>query len=161
MRGSSHEPREEHHGRLFRSSPVHRARQRKVCRAGARILVADDDQELRNLYAAILAFEGYEVAVAANGVEALEQLSTGTFQLLLTDLQMPVVDGEMLVLALRSAGMRIPVVVLSGSVPDRPLRRRVAREVAIALSKPAPAAKVLAAVFLALHPTFPNLSLAA
>jgi len=127
----------------------------------ARILIADDDEETRNLHAAILDFEGYEVRVAVNGAEALEQLSTGRFRLLLTDRQMPVMDGETLVLALRSAGMRIPVVMLSGSLADRPLHRRVAKEVAIALPKPVPAAKVLAAVFLALHSIKPALALAA
>ncbi len=147
-------------GRLASLRPQ-RTKRTRLRIEGARILVADDDEETRNIHAAILDFEGYDVKVAANGAEALEQLSTGKFQLLLTDRQMPVMDGEALVLALRSAGIRIPVVMLSGSIADRPLRGRVAREVVIALPKPIPAAKILAAIFLALRGGEPALSLAA
>jgi len=130
---------------------------------GARILVADDDENMRNLNAAILDFEGYEVSVAANGAEAFEQLSlsTGRFHLLLTDRQMPVMGGESLVLALRAAGVRIPVVMVSGSFAQHQLCERVAREVAFALPKPIPTATVLAAVFLALRGIEPALSLVA
>lgn len=128
---------------------------------GARIVIADDDEDVRNLYAAILGFEGYQVTLAANGAEALEQLSTGEFQLLVTDRQMPVVDGEALVLRLRSAGIGIPVVMTSGSLIERPLPEAVAREVAITLPKPIRAAKLLAAVLLTLHCAKPALALVA
>lgn len=117
----------------------------------ARILVADDDAEMRDLYAAILAVEGYQVSVAADGAEALALLSTRRFQLLLTDRQMPVMGGERLVLALRAAGMRIPVVMVSGSFAHHPLREPVAREVVLALPKPTPTSKILTAVSRALH----------
>lgn len=127
----------------------------------ARIVIADDDEDVRNLYAAILGFEGYQVTLAANGAEALEQLSNGEFQLLVTDRQMPVVDGEALVLRLRSAGIGIPVVMISGSLIERPLPEAVAREVAITLPKPVRAAKVLAAILLMLHCAKPALAPAA
>lgn len=128
---------------------------------GARVLVADDDEDLRNLHAAILELGGYEVSVAANGADALEQLSAAQFNLLLTDRQMPVLDGESLVVSMRSAGINIPVVMLSGSFSHRPLRQRVATEVAIGLPKPTLAAAVLAAVYLALSGNVPAVAVAA
>jgi len=128
---------------------------------GASVLVVDDDADLRDLHAAILRLEGYEVRTAANGAEALQRLRAGKFDLVLTDRQMPVMDGESLVLALRSAGMRLPVVMISASLADRPLRERVAREVARVLPKPIPLANVLAAVFLALNYLPSPVSLAA
>lgn len=117
-----------------------------------RILVVDDDLTVRGLHAAILTLEGYEVAIAGDGADALEQLAGGRFDLVLTDRQMPILDGEQMVLALRSAASRIPVVMSSGSLPQSPLCARVAREVFTALSKPLRAAEIIAAVYAALHP---------
>jgi CheY-like chemotaxis protein len=128
---------------------------------GARILVVDDDEDIRKLHAAILTLEGYEVEMAEDGADALEQLTTGRFDLVFTDRLMPVLDGERLVLALRSAGIRTPVVIVSGSLAQCPLSERVAREVSAALSKPIRATEVLAAIFRALHPFQPGLSVAA
>jgi CheY-like chemotaxis protein len=128
---------------------------------GAHILVVDDDEEIRKLHAAILTLEGYEVEMAEDGADAFERLATGRFDLVFTDRLMPVLDGERLVLALRSAGIRTPVVMVSGSLAQCPLPEPVAREVSAALPKPIRAAEVLAAIFTALHPFQPGLPVAA
>ena len=122
---------------------------------GARILVVDDDEAFRKVHAAILTFAGYEVEMAQDGADALDQLAAGQFDLVFTDRQMPILDGERMVLALRSAGIRIPVVMISGSLAQSPLHAGVAKEVSAALPKPIRAGKVLAAVFAALHPFQP------
>lgn len=59
----------------------------------AKILIVDDDLYLRDLYEEILKDEGYEIATAADGVEALEQIKTGAFDLVLLDIMMPKLDG--------------------------------------------------------------------
>jgi two-component system response regulator MprA len=128
---------------------------------GAHILVVDDDEEIRKLHAAILTLEGYDVEMAEDGADAFEQLATKRFDLVFTDRLMPGLDGEKLVLALRSAGIRTPVVMVSGSLAQCPLSERVAREVSAALPKPIRAADVLAAIFTALHPFQPGLPVAA
>ena len=129
--------------------------------SGARILVVDDDEAVRQVHAAILTFEGYKVEMAEDGADALDQLATGQFDLVFTDRQMPILDGERMLLALRSAGIRIPVVMISGSLAQSPLSERMAREVSAALPKPIRAAEVLAAIFTALHPVQPELPSAA
>jgi CheY-like chemotaxis protein len=128
---------------------------------GASVLVVEDDEDLRSLYAAVLDFEGYRVSVAANGAEALEQIADGHYDLLLTDRQMPVLDGENLVTTLRSAGVRIPIVMLSGSLRDASLPEHIASEVAIALPKPSTPTAILAAVYLTLCHRLPALAAAA
>jgi CheY-like chemotaxis protein len=128
---------------------------------GARILVVDDEEEIRKLHAAILSLEGYEVEMAEDGADALEQLATGSFDLVFTDRLMPVLDGENLVLALRSAGVRTPVVMVSGSLAQCPLTERLAREVSAALPKPTRVTELLAAIFTALQPFTPGLPVAA
>lgn len=59
---------------------------------GARVLVVDDNVELRDLYAAILTFSGYKVTIASDGAEAIQKISRMSFDLILTDRQMPVID---------------------------------------------------------------------
>jgi CheY-like chemotaxis protein len=99
--------------------------------------------------------------VAEDGAEALELLTNGHFDLVFTDRQMPILDGEGLVLALRSAGIRIPVIMISGSLAPSPLYAEVAQEISASLPKPIRAAEMLAAIYSALRPTRSGLHAAA
>lgn len=94
--------------------------------------------------------EGYGVVTSNDGADALERLAAEDFDLLLTDRMMPVLDGASVILALRSAGSRIPVVMVSGSLVQSPLPPGVAREVSAALSKPARMGEMIEAVARAL-----------
>jgi len=59
-----------------------------------RILVVDDQPVVAGLLAEVLAMEGYEVDRAGNGREALEKLAAGSYDLIVSDLRMPELDGE-------------------------------------------------------------------
>ncbi|MEZ5787023.1 MAG: response regulator [Xanthobacteraceae bacterium] len=67
----------------------------------ARILIAEDEEPLRNLVVRALAQEGHEVLSAADGAEALDLITRdeGRFDLLLTDIRMPLMDGIALALS--------------------------------------------------------------
>jgi DNA-binding response OmpR family regulator len=65
----------------------------RPARAALRVLVADDSASIRESLAAALRNEGYEVLLAANGEEALQQYSPGQIDLVLLDLEMPVKSG--------------------------------------------------------------------
>ncbi len=80
-----------------------------------RVLVVDDSVTTRTLEKSILEAAGYEVQVATDGVEALERLSRLSFDLILSDVQMPRVDGLALVRAVRQdARLKgLPVVLVS------------------------------------------------
>lgn len=121
-----------------------------------RILVVDDDSLIAGLHAAILELEGYDVMTSDNGEDALLQLAADHFDLVLTDRSMPVLDGASMVLALRSAGSRIPIVMVSGSLAQTPLPAAVMSELFATLPKPARTAEVLAAVSRALSPNAPR-----
>ena len=60
-----------------------------------RVLIADDEDSMRSLVARAIAMDGHETVTAQDGAEALEVLTRhdGAFDLLLTDIQMPVMDG--------------------------------------------------------------------
>lgn len=81
-----------------------------------RVLVVDDDEDIRDMLKLLLETEGYEVAGACDGQDALRQLADGLDPaLLLVDLMMPLMDGEQLMRALqRSPWADMPAVILSG-----------------------------------------------
>ena len=81
------------------------------------VLVVDDDDDLRETLAALLAEEGYEVSRAANGVEALAAIDRDRPDVVLLDLMMPVLDGwqTLKILQRSPEHSKLPVVVLSGA----------------------------------------------
>ncbi|HLG05634.1 MAG TPA: ATPase, T2SS/T4P/T4SS family [Gemmatimonadales bacterium] len=88
------------------------------------ILVADDDPQMRRLVRSILERDGYRVSEAADGLEALESVEAGQFDLMLLDIDMPRLDGlgvlEELRARIRTAG--VPVVVLTARTDDTEIR---------------------------------------
>lgn len=79
-----------------------------------RILIVDDERELRVAFRRMLERERFETELAATGLEALEILRQSTFDLLLTDLSMPDLDGLSLLAELRERNDQTPAVVVSG-----------------------------------------------
>lgn len=79
------------------------------------ILVIDDELAIAEMLHAILEGEGYAVAIAANGQEALEHLASAPAELILSDLMMPILDGRNLARALKAdpAYRAIPIVLMS------------------------------------------------
>jgi PAS domain S-box-containing protein len=84
-------------------------------RASGRILLADDNADMRDYIARLLRAEGYDVAVAADGLQALELARRELPDLVITDVMMPGVDGFGLLRALREdeASAQVPVIMLS------------------------------------------------
>jgi two-component system response regulator MprA len=87
----------------------------------ARVLVAEDDQHLRESLARVLTFEGYDVLLAADGVEALSVAAAERPDLIILDILMPKLDGLTAARRLRSSGDRTPVLMLTArhEVGDR------------------------------------------
>jgi CheY-like chemotaxis protein len=79
-----------------------------------RILVVDDDKGVRDAMAGLLGDLGYDVAVATDGDEAVVLLQDATFGLVLTDLNMPGMDGWSLADHIRKAS-NVPVVLITAS----------------------------------------------
>jgi CheY-like chemotaxis protein len=62
--------------------------------ARARILLVDDDPMITELVVDMLGMEGYDVDTATNGIEALQKLERQRYDLIITDLHMPKLDGS-------------------------------------------------------------------
>jgi DNA-binding response OmpR family regulator len=88
-----------------------------------KILIAEDEVAIRSLMAHLLTAQGYLVTRAGNGLEAWEEARRGTFDLLITDADMPLLSGEELIERLRAAQPGLPVLLISG---DRSRIRRLA-----------------------------------
>ena len=78
-----------------------------------RILIVEDDVELRQLFARVLEKNGYQVETAEDGAEALKILGRGYVDLIISDVMMPVIDGNALVRALRDDGVKTPVLMIT------------------------------------------------
>ena len=87
-------------------------------RHSLRILCADDNTELVELVGDMLRFYGYRVECVYDGTQALKLIEDGPtkFDLLITDMQMPGLDGAGLVVQARAAGFRGKVVVFAGAL---------------------------------------------
>jgi len=87
----------------------------------ARILIADDEESMRQLVARAIAMDGHETTTAQDGAEALEILvrNNGAYDLLLTDIKMPVMDGIALALAAARDYPRLTILLMTGFADQR------------------------------------------
>ncbi len=77
------------------------------------ILIAEDDRELRQLFSHVLEKNGYTVTGVSNGLEALEATDKTYFDLIITDIMMPEMDGYELVRLLRESGSTVPFLMIT------------------------------------------------
>lgn len=80
-----------------------------------KILVVDDEKDLRDLISQFLKREGYEIEVASNGFEAFEKIKASRPDLVITDVRMPVWDGYELIKNVSGLGQEpLPMLFISG-----------------------------------------------
>jgi two-component system cell cycle response regulator CpdR len=87
----------------------------------ARVLIADDEDSMRKLVARAITLDGHEAIAAQDGAEALEILvrEEGGFDLLLTDIQMPVMDGIALALSAARDFPQMTILLMTGFAEQR------------------------------------------
>ena len=87
----------------------------------SRVLIVDDEESMRMLVARAIAMDGHQTETAQDGAEALEILTReqGRFDLLLTDIQMPVMDGIALALATARDFPKLTILLMTGFADQR------------------------------------------
>jgi len=111
-----------------------------------RILIADDDAELRAWLQLVLRPLQATLAVACDGEGLLELLKAAAFDVVITDIRMPPPDGLKAAALARRAGVRTPIIFITG-YSDEPTRRAAdALGGAVVLDKPVDADALLARV---------------
>ena len=103
-----------------------------------RVLVVDDDETLRRRASGAMRAAGYEVAEAVNGADALSQASGQPFDLVLTDVNMPTMDGWQLLRLIRAREdlRHLPVIFLTTLSNERERMRGYAQGVDDYVDKP-------------------------
>jgi CheY-like chemotaxis protein len=87
----------------------------------ARVLIADDEESMRTLVARAIAMDGHDIVTAEDGAEALDVLTreSGAFDLLLTDIQMPIMDGIALALSAARDFPELTILLMTGFAHQR------------------------------------------
>ena len=82
----------------------------------ARILLVEDDEQVRLMLKDLLEGEGYEIQEASNGKEALQSFASSLPDLVLTDLVMPDTEGIEMIIKMRKSNPNVRIVAMSGGV---------------------------------------------
>jgi CheY-like chemotaxis protein len=101
-----------------------------------RILLAEDDPGLSRSMDTWLTLEGFQVVTVFNGEEALNKLTSQRYDLLITDIAMPRLNGVELITHIRQINPAMPILVVSGNLNDTILLRLQEMDVQYFLPKP-------------------------
>ena len=114
----------------------------------SRVLIADDEDSMRALVARAIAMDGHQTVTASDGAEALEILTRedGAFDLLLTDIQMPVMDGIALALSAARDFPNLTVLLMTGFADQRERASNLNAIVHDVITKPFSVADIRTAV---------------
>jgi two-component system OmpR family response regulator len=110
----------------------------------AKVLVIDDDEELCDLWAVLIQDQGHAAATASDGVTALQVYDRLRPDLVITDIDLPGLDGLGVIARLRAARPDVRIIAMSGSAQRLQSARSVG--VSIALRKPVSTAEMVAAI---------------
>jgi two-component system, cell cycle response regulator CpdR len=113
-----------------------------------RVLIADDEASMRALVARAIAMDGHETVTAQDGAEALEILvrEDGNFDLLLTDIEMPVMDGIALALSVARDFPGLTILLMTGFADQRERASNLNALVHDVITKPFSVANIRTAV---------------
>ncbi|MFN3319913.1 MAG: response regulator [Allorhizobium sp.] len=116
----------------------------------ARILITEDEDSLRSFVARALRLDGHETHEAADGAEGLEKLSESAFDLLLSDIRMPVMDGIELAHRAHSEFPEMKILLMTGYAEQRERADDLSAKIVDVVSKPFALPDIRKAVALAL-----------
>lgn len=102
----------------------------------ARILITEDEDSLRSFVARALRMDGHDTVEAADGAEGLEALARGNFDLLLSDIRMPVMDGIELTHKAAAAHPGLRILLMTGYAEQRERADDLAEKIVDVVSKP-------------------------
>ena len=118
----------------------------------ARILLVDDEETVRGFLKRGLELDGHEVALAIDGGDGLDRLTeeAGAFDLLLTDIRMPIMDGIALALAAKRDYPELTILLMTGYADQRERVSGLEALICDVISKPFAVAEIKFAVASAL-----------
>ena len=114
----------------------------------AKILLVDDEEPVRGFLKRGLELDGHQVSTAIDGSDALERLTeeAGAFDLILTDIRMPIMDGIALALAVKRDFPDLPILLMTGYADQRERAKNLEVIIEDVLTKPFSLAEARSAV---------------
>ena len=102
----------------------------------ARVLVVEDEEAVRDYVCRVLTLHGHTVLVAHDGAQAVEQMAEHHFDLLVSDIVMPMMDGISLALKVRATRPHVPIILMTGYANERQRAHNLSLLIEGLLSKP-------------------------
>ena len=109
---------------------------RLVLKKSKKILVVDDEKGIRFLLSEALLSKGFDVCMAKDGQESLDQMEKDNFDLVITDINMPRLDGIAMLKTMKKSGRREKVIVMTANPSDKRLLGTDVPDVLAHLHKP-------------------------
>ncbi len=101
-----------------------------------KVLIVEDEKGIRILLSDLLSSKGFEVSMARDGQESLDQLEDGRFDLVVTDIHMPRLDGIEMLKRMKKEGRKEKVIIMTGDPSDQRLRDADIPHIVTQLQKP-------------------------
>ncbi len=123
----------------FRKELVKSARKKpaiQVVESRKRVLLVDDEEQIRTILAQALIDEGYDVSQAGDGVQGMRLLGESRYDVALIDIRMPHKDGVEMLGEIRQVFPQMPVLVVTGLASDREIKDAVAAGAYAVIKKP-------------------------
>lgn len=112
----------------------------------ARVLVVEDEESVREFVSRVLTMHGHSVLMAHDGAEAVEMMDKNHFDLLLSDIAMPFMDGISLALKVRATRPHVPILLMTGYADERQRAHNLSLLIEGLLTKPFNMDQLLSAV---------------
>lgn len=112
----------------------------------AKILVVEDEESVREFVTRVLSMHGHSILIAHDGAEAVAMLEDRHFDLLLSDIAMPMMDGISLALKVRATRPHTPILLMTGYSDERQRAHNLSLLIEGLLTKPFNMDQLLAAV---------------
>ena len=101
-----------------------------------KVLLVDDEKGIRFLLSEALLHRGFEVSLAKDGQESLEKMENNNFDLVITDINMPRLDGVSMLKSMRQTGREEKIIIMTGNPSDQRLMDKDLPQVVTHLHKP-------------------------
>lgn len=115
-------------------------------KAAKKILIVDDSEMVINFHSYIIKMFGYQIGTAENGAVALEKMLAEEYQLLVTDINMPKMNGYELIKNLHEQGINIPIIIISTEEEYKSSHSGVAIDPSVYMVKPTDPEKLVATI---------------
>jgi len=101
-----------------------------------KVLLVDDEKGIRFLLSEALLHRGFEVSLASDGQESLEKLAESHFDLVITDINMPRLDGVSMLKSMHQTGREEKIIIMTGNPSDQRLMDKDLPQIVTRLNKP-------------------------